>query len=172
VTFAAHPAGTAAPTLVLAAHPVVDATGTLDLTNNDLIIKGGGAAATSIVQSLIKRGFHGGDWLGTGLTSSTAAEDPTGATAIGFAGNAELHRTAFAGVTGLTDNDVLVRYTYTGDSDLNGTTTLDDFTLFLSGYQSSRGSWFSGDLDYSGLTTLDDFTLFLSGYQRQGPPLP
>jgi hypothetical protein len=28
-------------------------------------------------------------------------------------------------------SDVLVKYTYNGASDLNGVTTLDDFTLFL-----------------------------------------
>jgi hypothetical protein len=66
---------------------------------------------------------------------------------------------------------VLVKYTYYGDADLSGITTLDDFTLFLNGYQTAGTTWVQGDFDYSGLVTLDDFTLFLAGYQNQGPPL-
>ena len=66
---------------------------------------------------------------------------------------------------------MLVKYTYYGDADLSRATTLDDFTSFLSGYQSAGSAWARGDFDYSGATTLDDFTLFLAGYQRQGTPL-
>jgi hypothetical protein len=93
---------------------------------------------------------------------------------VGCASNADLHRSSFAGVSGLTSSDVLVKYTYYGDADLNGVTTLDDCTLFLRGYQSQTPAtcnWFNGDFDFSGVVTLDDFTLFLSGYQRQRPPL-
>jgi hypothetical protein len=64
-----------------------------------------------------------------------------------------------------------VKYTYYGDNDLSGATTLDDFTLFLAGYQNGGTTWAQGDYDYSGLVTLDDFTLFLKGYQQQGAPL-
>ena len=37
--------------------------------------------------------------------------------------------------------------------------------------RNSGSSWSKGDYDYNGAVTLDDFTLFLGGYQRQGPPL-
>jgi hypothetical protein len=39
---------------------------------------------------------------------------------------------------------VLVKYTYRGDADLSGAVTLDDFTLFLSGYQRGGTDWFQG----------------------------
>ena len=74
-------------------------------------------------------------------------------------------------MTGLTSAAVFVKYTYYGDNDLSGNTTLDDFTLFLNGYQNSGNTWSQGDYDYSGRVTLDDFTLFLKGYQNQGAPL-
>jgi autotransporter-associated beta strand protein len=143
-------------------------TGKLDLTNNSLIVRNSSLTA---VQNLIKQGFTNGTWNGSGITSSTAAADPSGITAIGCASNGVLTKTNFKGVTGLTPNDVLVKYTYYGDADLSGAVTLDDFTLFLSGYQTGKTTWVNGDFDYSGLVTLDDFALFLKGYQQQGVPL-
>jgi uncharacterized delta-60 repeat protein len=140
----------------------------LDLATHAMVVRSGGVSG---VQASVSAGFNGGAWNGKGIFSSSAASDPGATTAIGFAGNAELGRTTFAGVSGVTPNDVLVRHTYYGDADLSGAVTLDDFTLFLNGYQNAGGTWFRGDFDYNGVVTLDDFTLFLAGYQRQGPPL-
>jgi autotransporter-associated beta strand protein len=141
-------------------------TGKLDLTNNSAVIRNMTLAA---VRAAIASGFAGGAWTGGGITSSTAAGNP--GTAIGFASNGVLSKSSFEGVSGLTASDVLVRYTDFGDADLSGTTTLDDFTLFLNGYQNAGTTWVQGDFDYNGVVTLDDFTLFLAGYQQQGAPL-
>jgi glucose/arabinose dehydrogenase len=149
---------------------IVTGSSSLDLTDNDMIVRNGGGGAAP-VRSLAATGYAGGAWTGPGLRSSTAAADVNHLTGLGVAANAVLNKTSFAGVTGLAPTDVLVKYTYTGDSDLSGSVTLDDFTLFLNGYQTSKSTWNAGDYDYSGLATLDDFTLFLAGYQRQGPPL-
>jgi autotransporter-associated beta strand protein len=144
-------------------------TGKFDLTDNSMLVRN---MTVAQVQALVQSAFAAGNWDGpAGLTSSTAAAASTKATAIGFAGNSILNKTSFKGVAPLTPTDVLVKYTYYGDADLSGTTTLDDFTLFLNGYQNAGNTWVLGDFDYSGLTTLDDFTLFLKGYQQQGAPL-
>jgi autotransporter-associated beta strand protein len=143
--------------------------GQLDLTNNSMVIRGMSLAQ---VQAMVQQAFNGGHWNGAGgITSSIAATNASGTTAVGVATNAVLNKTSFKGVDGLTAIDVLVKYTYYGDADLSGFTTLDDFTLFLAGYQNGGSTWLKGDFDYSGLTTLDDFTLFLKGYQQQGAPL-
>jgi autotransporter-associated beta strand protein len=143
--------------------------GKFDLTDNSMVVKGMSVAA---VQAEIVKAFNAGQWNGTGgLTSSTAAVASPAVTAIGFASNGILNRTEFKGVTPLTATDILVKYTYYGDSDLSGQTTLDDYTLFLNGYQTAGTTWVQGDYDYNGLVTLDDFTLFLAGYQQQGAPL-
>jgi subtilisin-like proprotein convertase family protein len=141
----------------------------LDVADNDMLIRGMTADA---VKALLAATFNAGNWNGTGgIGSSAATSNPGHITALGYGSNAVLNKTSFDGVTGLTASDVFVKYTYYGDSDLNGATTLDDFTLFLNGYQNSGNSWTRGDFDYSGVTTLDDFTLFLLGYQQQGGPL-
>jgi autotransporter-associated beta strand protein len=142
--------------------------GQLDLADNAAVIR---SMTIPQVQALLATGFAGGAWNGPGINSSTAAADAAHVTTIGFAGNAVLNKTAFKGVSPLTAGDVLLKYTYYGDADLNGATTLDDFTLFLAGYQNGGTTWVQGDFDYNGLTTLDDFTLFLKGYQQQGAPL-
>jgi autotransporter-associated beta strand protein len=146
-----------------------NATGKFDLTDNSMVIKG---LDTTQVRGLINGAFNAGHWNGaTGLDSSTAAANASGTTAIGYGTAGFLNKSSFKGVTPLNTTDVLVKYTYYGDSDLSGATNLDDFTLFLGGYQNAGATWSQGDYDYSGLVTLDDFTLFLKGYQQQGAPL-
>jgi autotransporter-associated beta strand protein len=143
--------------------------GQFDLTNNSLVVKN---STLSAVQAQVAKGFNAGTWTGTGgINSSSAAGDATHLTTIGYASNGTLNLTNFKGVTGLDSNDVLVKYTYYGDADLSGSVTLDDFTLFLHGYQGGGTTWFVGDFNYNGVVTLDDFTQFLYGYQNQGAPL-
>jgi hypothetical protein len=124
------------------------------------------------VRVAIATGFNGGAWNGPGINSSAAASDANGLTAVGYAANSDVGATDFHGVSGLTASDVLVRYTYYGDTDLDGQVTLDDFSQFLSGYQDSAPpTWLTGDFDYDGAVTLDDFSQFLYGYHNQGAPL-
>jgi autotransporter-associated beta strand protein len=157
------------PKAITVSTLTTNASGKFDLTNNAMVVKG---MTVAQVQALIQSAFNAGQWNGaTGLTSSTAATASPAITAIGIASNGVLNKSEFKGVTGLTATDVLVKYTYYGDSDLNGATTLDDYTLFLNGYQTAGTTWVQGDYDYNGQVTLDDFTLFLAGYQQQGTPL-
>jgi hypothetical protein len=149
--------------------PNVDGTSRFDLDDNAMVLKSA-TAALSTLQTRIRNGFNAGRWNGLGGISSSSAA-ASGLTAVGFASNDVLNRTSFAGVANLSTNDVLVKYTYYGDSDLSGATTLDDFTLFLNGYQNAGNTWVRGDFDFGGTTTLDDFTLFLAGYQQQGQTL-
>jgi autotransporter-associated beta strand protein len=145
--------------------------GKLDLMDNDLVIKAG---TLSAVQAQVASGFNDGNWAGPGINSSLAASEAQGRTALGYADNAELGLTSFSGVSGLTGTEVLVKYTYYGDADLTGSVDLDDFSLFLNGYQNPgtvTQTWLYGDFDYSGTVDLDDFSLFLYGYQNQGGPL-
>jgi autotransporter-associated beta strand protein len=141
-------------------------TGKLDITDNSVVVRN---SSLDAVQTLVTSGYNGGNWQGAGITSSSASA--ASRTAVGYAANSVLGKSSFGGVTGLDSNDVLVKFTYNGDADLSGSTTLDDFTLFLIGYQHGGTTWLQGDFDYNGHVTLDDFTLFLLGYQQQGAPL-
>jgi len=93
-------------------------------------------------------------------------------TAVGILDNSVVGYTECAGVTGLTGNEILLKYTYYGDSDLSGQVTLDDFFLFNDGFTGvAPASWFNGDYDYSGAVTLDDFFLFNDNFTAIQPAL-
>jgi fibronectin-binding autotransporter adhesin len=159
------------PKAVSVASISTTGSGRFDLTNNALVIKNSDRAT---VTAQIVAGYNNGDFLGTGITSSTAANDPNFLTAIGYASNLDAAYTTFEGVTGLDDGDILVKYTYYGDADLTGSVDLDDFNLFLAGYQDPANvpqTWIYGDFDYTGSVDLDDFNLFLAAYQANGAPL-
>jgi fibronectin-binding autotransporter adhesin len=146
-------------------------TGKLDITNNAAVIKN---STLATVTAQIVAGYNNGDFFGSGITSSTAANDPNFLTAVGYAANIDAAYVTFEGVGGLDDGDVLVKYTYYGDADLTGSVDLDDFNLFLAGYQDPANvpqTWIYGDFDYTGSVDLDDFNLFLAAYQANGAPL-
>jgi hypothetical protein len=144
----------------------IDATSKLDITNNEMIVRSAGIAP---IESLLLRGSNNGDWKGTGLTSSTAANDKTFNTAVGAAAAQDIAATTFDGET-VSGADVLVKYTYYGDADLSGTVTGDDESLTLFGLrQGGAPHWAFGDFDYSGHVNGDDYSLFLAGLKK--PPL-
>jgi hypothetical protein len=161
----------ASSTLVLNTTPNIDGLSKLDIGESAMVVKNGDRAA---IKSLIVSGYNNGDWSGSGMTSSSAANDATFLTTLGFASNLDAAYTTFEGVSSLDDGDVLIKYTYYGDADLNGSTDLDDFNLFLAGYQDSANvpqTWIYGDFDYTGSVDLDDFNLFLAAYQAGGNQL-
>jgi len=144
----------------------------LDLTNNAMVVRGGTLAAIS---PLVASGSNGLLWDGPGINSSTAhtvAAGTSNLTAVGILDNSVVGYTEFSGITGLTGSEILLKYTYYGDSDLSGQVTLDDFFLFNDGFTGAApASWFNGDYDYSGSVTLDDFFLFNDNFTSIQPPL-
>src|SRR5262249_23023796 len=57
--------------------------GTVDLTNNAMIVDYTGSSPLAAIQAAIASGYAGGAWNGPGINSSTAASTPN--TALGFA---------------------------------------------------------------------------------------
>jgi fibronectin-binding autotransporter adhesin len=163
-------------------------TGLVDLNNNDLTIH---TPTVSNVFDQIQQGFHGGAWNGTGgITSTAAANNSTHLTAVGFivnndgAGNT-IYGTSLTTATnlGLFDgtkpslNDVLVKYTYYGDANLDGAVDGSDYTLIDAGFaadQASSGSatgWYNGDFNYDGVIDGSDYTLIDNAFNTQGASL-
>jgi hypothetical protein len=168
----------------------------LDITNNGLIVDydedavlvpgDPGSAADprpnplSILAAQIASAYNGGDWAGSGLTSSSAAANPN--FAIGYLDNAllDVPLTEFLGtsVTGdsyPSDVDaVLIRYTRKGDTDLNGVVEFADLLSLAQNYDPSfdpEGEagpkrWINGDSDYTGIV---DFNDLLALAQNYGP---
>jgi hypothetical protein len=143
------------------------ASGTLDLADSDMIVTG---MSRLTVEPLVAAGRGAsGNWLGTGINSSVANTFTGSASrALGVIAAADggYDVTGFAGET-VNAADVLVKYTYSGDANLDGSVNFDDFNKFLAGYSSAVANpprWYTGDFDYNAVVNFDDFNKFLAGY--------
>jgi hypothetical protein len=66
---------------------------------------------------------------------------------------------------------ILIKYTYFGDSNLDGQVDITDLGNLASNWQSS-GPWTSGDFDYSNFIDITDLGLLASNWQAGvGAPL-
>ena len=148
--------------------------GTLDLTANDLDLQGGGATGLAYLTSLVKEGYSNGAWTGNGITSSAAATDPKHLTAVGvilntISGSTPIY-TTFDGAA-VAVNDVLAKYTYYGDANLDGNVDATTTSLIDNGYLNHLTGWYNGDFNYDGVINGSDYTLIDNAYNMQGAQL-
>jgi autotransporter-associated beta strand protein len=137
-------------------------TGQVDLADNSMVIRSSSVAA---VQAELAKGYNAGHWNGPGgITSSTAAASTE--TSVGYASNASLNLTTFKGVDGLTASDVLVKYTYAGDANLDGKVDIGDLGLLAGAWQQSGKVWFDGDFTYNGTVDIGDLGLLAGNWQK------
>jgi len=140
----------------------IPAGGKLDLVNNDLVVDYSGASpigswtgsAYDGITGLIQSGRNGGAWNGNGIITSAAS--------------ANLTTLGVAEVAG----DVVVKFTYAGDANLDGKINVDDygridFNVNLPG----ASGWFNGDFNYDGKINVDDYGVIDFNVGIQGPPL-
>jgi chondroitin AC lyase len=150
--------------------------GRLDLSSNDMVIHNGNLAQ---INDQIRQGYNptgGGNWNNTsGIVSSAAAADTTHLTAIGVILNGSSYG---SGTTlGLFDNinavstDVLVKYTYYGDANLDGAVDGSDYSLIDIGFHNGLTGWGNGDFNYDGIVDGSDYTLIDNAYNTQGGTL-
>ena len=58
-----------------------------------------------------------------------------------------------------TNNDVLVKYTYYGDADLNGSVNGADYAQIDHGFGAHLTGWSNGDFNYDGVVDGSDYSL-------------
>jgi fibronectin-binding autotransporter adhesin len=144
--------------------------GFIDLTNNGMVLNYTNDPVAT-VRTLLTTGFNAGAWNGTStggaINSSTAASDASMLHGLGY--NDLPSGSTFDGVT-LASNAVAVRYTYYGDTNLDGTVDTTDFGAFIDGVANGGNSWATGDFTYDGTADLgNDFNLFLASYLTLHP---
>jgi hypothetical protein len=127
--------------------------GTLDLTNNDMIVFGGNPTAVS------------GE-----VTSSSAAANPTLLTLAVVQNTGQFSNFDTQPVN---VGDVLVKFTLFGDALLTGSITAADYFQIDNGYNSQSGpdrltGWYNGDFNGDGQINGDDYTLIDNAYNSQG----
>ncbi len=151
---------------------------TLDMANNTLVLTNSTLAS---VRALVTDGYDGGKWNGNGITSSTAASDTRHLTALGVIANDNGHGVPLYGAGGVirssldgaspADGNILVKYTYYGDANLDGKVNSSDYTQIDNGYLKHLTGWFNGDFNYDGTVNGSDYTLIDNAFNMQGASL-
>jgi autotransporter-associated beta strand protein len=152
-------------------------TGLLDLSGNDLIVHNGSLGS---IRSEIAEGYNpsGTVWQGSGgIVSSAAASNVSRLTTLGViqnSGNQSPTGTpfysTFDGQT-VSASDVLVKYTYYGDANLDGVVNSSDYTLIDNGFNMGLTGWSNGDFNYDGVVNGADYTLIDNAFIAHGAQL-
>ncbi len=159
-------------------------TGKLNLTDNDFVLDYSGASpmgswngsAYTGIEGLVASGRHDGDYLGNGfITDRSAALSGSTTLAVAEASNAlgtDATTTALFSSETVDGTAILVKYTYAGDANLDGTINPDDYALvsFNDGNPNAHG-YFNGDFNFDGDINADDFALIDFNFNSQGAPL-
>ena len=145
----------------------ISTTGKLDVADNTLIVRS--AASTQLadiarIEALIAkaRNTNATRWTAAGLTSSAARSNPDATLAIvpnpGLA--------TFSGEV-LGANDILAKYTWNGDANVDGTVNSDDYFRIDAGFLANKRGFANGDFNYDGVINSDDYFLIDSAFLKQ-----
>jgi len=153
--------------------------GTLDLADNILVIHASPETRDQVFadaynQIKTARNAPSDLWTGPGITSSSAAADPRHMTALGIMLNDPgSGRPIAASIHGLplTANDIMIRYTWLGDANLDGLVNADDYFRIDSNYIPQKPGWYNGDFNYDSVVNADDYFLIDSAFLGQTAPL-
>lgn len=132
-------------------NPQFPVAGVLDLNDNEMALSSSQINYNEVRRDL-RNAYNNGAWNGQGITSSLAAASPTHSTALGY---------------GLVSPTLLVKYTYYGDTDLDGIVNFDDYSRADAGFNNAGTDWFHGDFNYDGVVNFDDFSLIDLAFNTQ-----
>jgi hypothetical protein len=177
---------------VIAVNSLAIATGgTLDMTDNDMIIRATSGTKNAIHQQMEdwidsgRNGFDGNfltNWNGTGIVSSRARTLNVAQNLdlynLGVIRNSDLdtigqipHSTWGNQDVGL--HDVLLKFTYTGDGNLDGAITFDDYAAMDQAFFQVLANlgWATGDVNNDGVVNFDDYAIVDQAFFHQFDPL-
>jgi uncharacterized protein YjbI with pentapeptide repeats len=167
---------------------------TFDLTDNDLIVRATAETKDALhadVQAKIKSAQNGADangltnWNGPGITSSSARATNVAIgfdlTGLGVIRNSDLDITtglpgsAYTTFSGqpVTRDDVLVKYTYIGDGNLDGIINFDDYIGMDNAFFQliPNLGWATGDINFDNVINFDDYCAVDQAFFFQDAPL-
>jgi fibronectin-binding autotransporter adhesin len=131
----------------------LNSTGTLDLNDNDLVVTTGNFAT---LQGLVFAGYRSGpDTTATGIVSTTSQTVHGGTTILALFDNSLAGFGDWPAGSGQTiaGNAIVGKYTYIGDTNMDGQVTAQDYTATDSNLGTSVDlaiSWFYGDTNFDG----------------------
>jgi subtilisin family serine protease len=142
------------PAILRTGSLFLSGSGRLDMGNHDLILDYTGASPIDSIRQYLYNGR-----LGSGPAIVTTATTPDGhPAALGAVDNQQIQQLAWDGETltsGTNFSQVIIKFTYLGDVNLDGKVDVSDYYNVLAN-MSSPGGWLQGDLDYDGVVTPAD----------------
>ncbi len=158
--------------LIAGALSLGGATSRLDLGDNDVDLQNGTALILATVQSLVTQGYSLGSWTGAGITSSSAGANTAHLTTLGVIENNQSGAALFTATNKFDGiipgaSDILLKYTYYGDTNLSGNVDSADYTRIDNGYIRKQSGWLNGDLNFDGVVNGSDYTLIDNAFNMQ-----
>lgn len=155
--------------------------GFLDLQSNDMVVRSTSPAAQATTLAnlrdmvrfwLTSSGGLPGQ-LGLGSTSAFYPAQGAFTTLAVYDNSGAGGSTIFSTFNGVSvgPNDVLVKYTYIGDLNLDGVVDAADLSRALQGFNGAGGGWNFGDVNYDGVVDFFDLGRITAALQGQGSPL-
>jgi hypothetical protein len=120
-----------------------------------------GASVLPAVQSLLKSGYSGGTWKGTGIISSLAQVNP-------FYGIADTD-SANGGVAGQPTSTVRLQPALVADANQDGQVDQIDSTILANHLGSTGADWSQGDFNYDGIVNNLDSAILNSNLGHHRP---
>lgn len=151
------------PSNVLVVNSIsIDATGVIDVSDNDVIVRAGGTSLAAIRTFIANKDLVGTtDYVTNASTGKSYVT--LGAISNHDVGGNKVFTTYDGVALGL--DDVLVKYTYVGDTNLDGILNGADLSNIIEGLSTGKSGWQWGDVDYSGgAVTAADFAAFMEAY--------
>jgi len=130
----------------------ISGNGVLDLGKNDLILQAAPGTGDDVLAQVT-------EWIKTSgdITSSAAKGDKTGFTGLGVRVNDQ--------------GEVVIKYTWNGDANLDGVVNADDYFQIDTGFITQKPGYYNGDFNYDGVINADDYFLIDSAFIGQTGPL-
>jgi hypothetical protein len=140
--------------------------GTLDLSDNELLLSYGSSDPMSTIYSYLQSGFNNGGWNGPGIMSTAAQTQTKGFSyGLGFADGKD------GIVSGLSSGVIEVKYTLVGDANLDGIVNGSDFSILANTFGLGYTNWDQGNFLFTPTVNGTEFSA-LSANFGQGVSLP
>lgn len=125
----------------------------LDLFDNDFLLDYAGTSPYQTMRDYSKIGHD----TGTGGITSTASEARSSRdTILAIIDNAQFGRTSWNGEA-IDSTTIIGKYTYFGDSNLDGKVTGDDYVAIDSNLGRTNAQWFHGDFNFDSIVAGEDY---------------
>ncbi len=154
--------------VLTASSVLISGNGFLNLNDNDMIVDYSAVSSLNAISTYVASGYHGGAWDWPGIRSASAAA--AGNTGIGIAEATDLFSTFPATFSGqsIDNTAILLKYTFYGDSNLDGNVNLSDFNRLAANFGQTARRWVHGDGDYNGAINLADFNRVAGNFGATG----